>query len=1133
MHGLLSRAVPGTSSSAWPARLEFETDQPTDDINCLMSDGTRVYLSAKRTCGMDVHLRSTVEQWVAQAPALAGGDRLVLAVAEPRGPVRNLGTALEKYRSHAAGYSSDEQAAMKALVDLIGGEPDSVRRQVLGAACVIEVDARKPGANQFDIVAAMLDAALVPVGEGVRAVQALSQSLHTTAGEASASDLDVWVGVLVDAGVEVYSDGSGVAGAAARARQLALGAYRGRLREQEGVVDLSLLADDLPSLVVPDLANGLRAAVSEDDEAGSDEFLLLARRWPRMLLVGLPGMGKSLALRQLAARWAADERAVLPVLVALRSVARRCESSSAVTLDLLCEIAAENASVGDRPVLVAAVREACLGGEAVLLLDGLDECLERSALVAEGVRRLLAEVVPEDTGVVLSTRSSGVAAARRLSLPVARLVPPQNLDSVMHKLLEHCATWRVGDADRRPSWIEARRRRNDEMRAEHRDLAAVPLLATLLGLIVADSVETSSPRNRTRLLADAVRHSVDRWEQRRTASAPTSDQLLDGYAVLGHLLSVSPEASVDDAARHVARMLGERWGMKPGPAEEATRRILTFWDSDVGVFISDDHGTLTARSRVFSEIGAAMRARHLSGADLAEWVTRCLSERDGHSALSLAIQLDERVIAELLRTADAPFADERRAVAVNGLGEGLELGGNEASVLFEMLISAVHKGGWAAVLELAAIRLPVALRQRRSDLIAALDLGPEERMIAVACEVLANAEGDGRFVDPSDETSVRAVLALPLPEHEVSIRKLSRRKYALETGERLREGRVEVALSAARHLAELDAETARRIHDTARFGTPGSHLLASSVLAERGHRFPSTLVQDLVASLATIEGTSKAVDRLAFLASFARLSDNDAGMSVAERWRLPDLGWLCGVIELRKTNVQALADVNEDDLLLRDEWARVVTRAAGLDPHRIAAQARVALDNREQDGLSGVIRLLSVTQPPDTAPVVVDGLSDQDTATLAQAVGSVSDLISSSAFGLLWQFHPKSTQERLLEVLPRFSPQRRFKAALLATCAADAPVAAARESIAGADPAVRVGVATCIGIMIDPTEEALALRAELWLDNDLSVRVAARMPSEEADVGPAATHWSCRLCAGRNELAEVDCQSCDRGERPE
>ena len=42
-----------------------------------------------------------------------------------------------------------------------------------------------------------------------------------------------------------------------------------------------------------------------------------------MLLTGLPGMGKSTALEQAAARWAADDDAPVPVLVPLRDLTRR------------------------------------------------------------------------------------------------------------------------------------------------------------------------------------------------------------------------------------------------------------------------------------------------------------------------------------------------------------------------------------------------------------------------------------------------------------------------------------------------------------------------------------------------------------------------------------------------------------------------------------------------------------------------------------------------------------------------------------------------------------------------------------------------------------------------------------------
>jgi hypothetical protein len=48
-----------------------------------------------------------------------------------------------------------------------------------------------------------------------------------------------------------------------------------------------LLADDLPPMRYPPLADSLYLAVPGRDLSGA-EFLGTARRWPRMLLTGLP-----------------------------------------------------------------------------------------------------------------------------------------------------------------------------------------------------------------------------------------------------------------------------------------------------------------------------------------------------------------------------------------------------------------------------------------------------------------------------------------------------------------------------------------------------------------------------------------------------------------------------------------------------------------------------------------------------------------------------------------------------------------------------------------------------------------------------------------------------------------------------
>jgi hypothetical protein len=79
-HGLAGRPVAGADPEAGgptPVAVEFETAHATDDLLCTLSDGTRLFISAKRTCGDDSQLRDTLAQWVQLVDDLRPGDRLV------------------------------------------------------------------------------------------------------------------------------------------------------------------------------------------------------------------------------------------------------------------------------------------------------------------------------------------------------------------------------------------------------------------------------------------------------------------------------------------------------------------------------------------------------------------------------------------------------------------------------------------------------------------------------------------------------------------------------------------------------------------------------------------------------------------------------------------------------------------------------------------------------------------------------------------------------------------------------------------------------------------------------------------------------------------------------------------------
>jgi predicted NACHT family NTPase len=242
----------------------------------------------------------------------------------------------------------------------------------------------------------------------------------------------------------------GPVGTCRRALLDAMARYRTRLTEQAGLLSLSALAEDLPPLQVEGLLEELRVAYESTrrDRTQEDPVEEVACRWRRMLLLGLPGAGKSTAMRELAARWAGDDSAPVPVLVPLRDLARRLvRDGGGVTPVRLVEVALADAATPDGRLLVEELVARLERGEAALLLDGLDECGGMRGRVAEGLAKVVGEL-PEASPVVVSSRDSAAAAASMLGLPPTRMIEPRSLGRTLDALLEHIAAHRVPEADR-------------------------------------------------------------------------------------------------------------------------------------------------------------------------------------------------------------------------------------------------------------------------------------------------------------------------------------------------------------------------------------------------------------------------------------------------------------------------------------------------------------------------------------------------------------------------------------------------------------------------------------------------------------------------------------------------------------
>ncbi|MGH3430534.1 MAG: hypothetical protein ACRDQZ_23705, partial [Mycobacteriales bacterium] len=429
VHGLRSRSVSGLGlpKDVYPARLDFETSDPTDDIRITFSDGRCAYLSAKRKVEKGRPLTETVAGWVPQARMLGPDDLLVLAGEDFVGPTKDLELVLERHRARLQMETKTERAAFNALADLL---PENVRDLVLDRTRVLHLPNSTSTAVSRDGLAALMDFVVVDE-QGHRAVSVLADLFHRQAGKSFGSGINDWVLALNDAGLDVIPVQGGPAGMRAAARLAAFSTYRDRLKGDAGRIDLSLLAEDLPPIVVPDLVHGLKIDVA--GERSIDGLLHCLRRWRRMLIIGQPGAGKSVALREIAAHCVTHPHAPVPIRVSLPTLMR--QQSERLTIDNIIDAATADVVRNDqRAPLAEYLAEELANGRAIVLCDGLDECGSRARFVAQQLAGILSSVHPR-TGFVLATRANAKVAAAHLTLPSVELAPPNGLDETVDTIL--------------------------------------------------------------------------------------------------------------------------------------------------------------------------------------------------------------------------------------------------------------------------------------------------------------------------------------------------------------------------------------------------------------------------------------------------------------------------------------------------------------------------------------------------------------------------------------------------------------------------------------------------------------------------------------------------------------------------
>ncbi|MER5814094.1 MULTISPECIES: NACHT domain-containing protein [Streptomyces] len=1162
VHGLRGRAVSGLDVPAgvWPVRLDFETSDPTDDIRVTFSEGRRAYVSAKRKIDRGRPLEETLTGWVGQVPTLGPDDLLVIAGEELVGPVKNLDRALRRHRAGLRMETGDESKALALLTDRL---PSRVRGLVLDRARVLHLAGSTGPAPHRDYLAALMDL-VVTDAQGHRAVSALADFFHRQAGEALGSSAEDWVTALTASGVTVLPDQGGPVAMRLASRRNAVDSYRTRLTAEAGRIDLSLLADDLPPLVVDDLIGGLRIDV--EGERTSSFLLQYLRRWRRMLLVGQPGSGKSVAVREIAAHCASHADAPAPISVSLPRLLKG--QPGRLTLDCLVDDAVAGAVPdADRGPLAAYLREEIGQGRALLLCDGLDECEARAPWVAQQLEEILASLHPS-CGFVVTTRTNAQGAAARLNLPRVELAPPKDLDATVDSVLVACAEARIPVPDR-AAFLATRRAWIKDAKKEHAHLLAVPLLAALLALVCANAPDADLPKGRAALLHRAVEQSVHRWERLRGALDParpwapalTTGMLLDGFVTLGRLLDGGSTPLAGRALKSLTGVLTDplRWAMSPAAAGEVAEHVLRFWDEHVAVFVVNGAGELTARSKVFAEIATAMWARSCMAEELRDWLRHALVHTDSDGAIALAAGLDSRTTEALLdlgqtqREATLMVADlAARGVVTLSHGE-LERALDQLTdgALGALVGEPVHPRGpgrppdffpalwdktrdagpWPFVEAACLLALPSTSRSRRADLVELSGLDDTAESIAQALCVLTDARTDAAPLSGAGIDALRAVLALPLPQESEMVKK-GRRSWEMVGGGRLTPGLEQVALSMAEHLGELPDDAGEYVFALAGH-TPG--YVAERIYAALARAgFDTSRRWGNMASQLRDWASGVRDDRAALLSDLVSLHDPCPESVGGDFWSLTALGNLLAATRYSDSSVNEIDRAfAHDSAAERRAWLDAMADAYGIDKAAVATQARhlqkiTTPDARLDEWLvAGTPPLVKPSPIPGVGQILTDA---QQTALLA-CLEADSSWMAWSAANVLINLEggrvPWDGQDLFGRDMTHWPRDRAalFHAVTLMTSGDRRSSLLARAaSSESADHRVAARMLISAVPRLDPNGSIVeALRR----DADLSVR-----PKDAHQATPAPTHWSCNHCRIVQALDTEDCAGCDDGVRP-
>lgn len=775
VHGFLERSVDGIGSDAadgYPTAVYLEADSALDDIEVELSGGRTAVVQAKRSLrfgGTGSEFGSVVGQWRAAAESATADGPLVLAVGEASAPIRDLASALDKKRlDRRSRLSTREDLALTRLHALLGQTPQDIVDRLVGQAAILELDfVRRPSITRA-AAEEWLNSRVVTGNGGKRAYRSLTQQAWRHASRRTGDVIEGWLRRLRD-DVELQVDRTASLAARAAARWEAIDRYREHVQQFGSRIDLRPLGVALAPLRVESAAAELIVAVDPDPDQSADDsrlerrLSLAVRRRGRVILTGLPGLGKSTALIQLAAHWASQQAWPLPLIVPLK----RLRGLHGVAFDEgVIEEATALADIGDRELVREEVRSRLADGTAFLILDGLDECRTQRLEVCRELNRFLA-TVHRDNEVILSTRDATYSDAATLGYPRLRLRLPQQLD----RMLEQCAVALAESAgvsrSRKSSWVAKRMDWVRSAREAERAVRETPLLQMLLVVLAAQHDEDDLPKSQAEILSLIIDDAASRLEIRQRESGSRIGPLEGtsaltalriGYGVISDgWLRRGPQDWTKLSAE-LQRAAQAGWGLPDLHAQAVAEDTLHFWD-EAGVFVATGtHRVVEPRVRLFGEIGAARFLVTQAPAVRRDRLAALVEDADSRQVVLLAAGLSPDVADEL-----ATIVDSRDGVllAAEAIRRGAEPSTQSRLRVTRMLADLIPRDDDRYRLAQALVALEVP-REHAPEMLSVLNSNFERGDAAVL-----GAFGAAHWLDldaGEADSALLAVLDTPEPE---------------------------------------------------------------------------------------------------------------------------------------------------------------------------------------------------------------------------------------------------------------------------------------------------------------------------------------------------------------------------------